>query len=70
MPDESIHSITVWLKGDCPTGDPVITEPDKFVQQIWTDLDHMPSPLFMPWTQLLTGQYISSIKDQLDQTNR
>lgn len=51
--DEDIHSLTAWMVGEWRSGEPTILEPDKFVDQGWFDLDTLPSPLFLPWDDLL-----------------
>jgi len=53
------------MLSDWKSGEATILEPDKFVEQKWTDFDHLPEPLFMPRKQLLRGQFIDEIKAQL-----
>lgn len=51
--NESIHSLTIWLKSDWVSGEPTILEPDKFAGQQWRDFSTLPSPLFEPcWHEL------------------
>lgn len=66
--DNPIHSITVWLVGEWESGEPTITEPDKFVDQKWVTFDELPSPLFLPWAELLASDFISEIKRRLQAT--
>lgn len=60
--DEGKHYVTLWMKSDWVGGEPTITEPDKFVEQAWVDFDSLPDPLFLPWQQLLTSEFIESLK--------
>ncbi len=65
---EGKHYISVWVLSDSLEGDPAITEPDKFVDQEWVDIDHLPEPLFLPWQQLLKSEFIESIRHQIKST--
>lgn len=60
--DEGKHYVTLWMKSDWASGEPTITEPDKFVKQAWVDFDHLPEPLFLPWRQLLDSEFIEPLK--------
>ncbi len=51
--NEGKHSITIWLDSDWISGEPVIQEPDKFVQLEWRTFKTLPSPLFEPCWQNL-----------------
>lgn len=62
FPDEEIHSLTVWMTSDWASGEPAITEPDKFIEQRWVGFDNLPEPLFMPWEPLLKSEFIESLK--------
>lgn len=53
---EQKHYVTLWMQSDWESGDPMITEPDKFIDQGWFDLETLPSPLFLPWEQLLRDE--------------
>jgi 8-oxo-dGTP diphosphatase len=51
--DKPIHSLTIWLDSDWVSGEPTITEPDKFIDQQWRDFKTLPAPLFEPcWQDL------------------
>jgi 8-oxo-dGTP diphosphatase len=50
---ERRHCVTLWMVGDEVGGEPVVREPDKFVDLTWYDLDTLPQPLFQPWRELL-----------------
>lgn len=39
-----------------------IAEPDKCMAQAWRTFDTLPSPLFLPWKQLLSSEFIEEIK--------
>lgn len=66
--NEDIHSLTVWMMADWKSGDPTINEPDKFVDQQWFNLDHLPEPLFLPWDSLLKSEFIGQIRTRLEQS--
>ena len=63
--DEGKHYVTVWVLSDWESGKEHITEPDKYVDMEWRDFDTLPEPLFLPWQQLLSSQFIDSMKDEL-----
>lgn len=50
--DENSHSITIFMFSDWASGEPKITEPDKFVDIGWFDFNNLPEPLFLPVKQL------------------
>lgn len=62
---EGKHYITVWLISEWKDGAESITEPEKFIEMQWRDFDNLPSPLFVPWDNLLTSQFINRIKEEL-----
>ncbi len=64
--DEKVHSLTVWMMSDWDNGEPMINEPDKFIDQKWVDFDTLPDPLFLPWKSLLEGEFLVEIKRQLE----
>jgi 8-oxo-dGTP diphosphatase len=61
--DEDKHYVTVWMLSDWAGGNEHITEPDKCIAQEWHTFDDLPSPLFLPWNQLLTSEFIEAIKN-------
>jgi 8-oxo-dGTP diphosphatase len=62
---ENKHYVTVWMLSDWKSGVEHITEPDKCLEQKWCTLETLPSPLFLPWNQLLKSEFIDDIKKQL-----
>lgn len=62
FPDDQQHSNTIWLKTKYIGGEPKITEPDKFIEQAWFNLDSLPDPLFKPWHDLLKQNISLDIK--------
>lgn len=64
--DEEIHSLTVWMMAEWKSGEPIINEPDKFIDQKWVDFESLPEPLFLPWEHLLQSQFLDTIKQQLE----
>lgn len=59
---ENKHYVTVWMLSDWKDGEEFIAEPDKCIAQAWHTFDHLPSPLFLPWNQLLSSEFIEEIK--------
>lgn len=50
---EAKHYSTIWVRCDWVSGEPTITEPDKWVDHEWRDFKSLPSPLFEPcWRNL------------------
>ena len=64
--DEGKHYVTVWMLSDWKSGTEFITEPDKCLGQEWHTFNDLPSPLFLPWNQLLGSEFIEKIKQQLE----
>lgn len=62
---EDKHYVTIWVLSDWESGTEEITEPDKFVSMEWRDFNNLPEPLFLPWKQLLSSQFIDSMKREL-----
>ena len=65
FPEEKIHSITIWIMSDYANGQPKIKVPDKIGKLEWCDFGSLPQPLFLPWNELLSSQFIGDIKKQL-----
>jgi 8-oxo-dGTP diphosphatase len=63
--EENKHYVTIWMMSDWASGEPTIMEPDKFVEQRWVDIDNLPQPLFLPWEQLLTSEFIEPIRQRI-----
>jgi hypothetical protein len=40
-------------------------EPDKYTDLGWRNFETLPSPLFLPWEQLLASEFIETIKKEL-----
>lgn len=47
------HYVTIWVESDWASGEPTLTEPDKWVDQQWRNFQTLPSPLFEPCWQNL-----------------
>ncbi len=62
---EGKHYVTIWMLSDHESGEATILEPDKYVDQDWFDLHTLPSPLFLPWEQLLKSEFLENIKEAL-----
>lgn len=63
--EDNKHYVTILMLSDYDSGEVSIHEPDKFVEQGWFDFETLPSPLFLPWQQLLKSEFISAIRDAL-----
>ncbi len=50
---EQKHYITLFMLAHAD-GEPVVKEPDKCLEWQWFDIDDLPSPLFLPLTNLLS----------------
>ena len=59
------HYVTIWVMSDWDANEPHITEPDKFIDQEWIDVDGIPEPLFLPWYELLKSEFMDDIKRQI-----
>lgn len=64
---EDKHYVTVWMMSDWLSGTPKIMEPDKCISQKWRTFETLPSPLFLPWQQLLQSPFMAAIKAELAQ---
>jgi 8-oxo-dGTP diphosphatase len=53
---ESKHYITIWMAGDCPTGEAVINAAYEMSEIGWFALDHLPPPLFLSLQNLLDSK--------------
>ena len=62
---EDKHYVTIWVLSDYESGTATILEPGKYVDQDWVDFDTLPSPLFLPWENLLQSEFLESIKSEL-----
>ena len=60
--EENKHYVTIWMISDWADGEEYITEPDKCVAQAWFTFDTLPTPLFLPWNQLLGSEFLEKIK--------
>lgn len=68
--EDNKHYITLWMVSDWESGEPVITEPDKYIDQQWVDFNSLPQPLFLLWNQLLQSEFIDPLKTALEATKR
>jgi len=59
------HYVTIWVLSDWVKNEPSITEPDKFIDQEWIDIDNLPEPLFSPWYELLKSEFMDEIRRQI-----
>ena len=47
------HYITLWMQADWLSGEPKIAAVDEVAEFSWFDWDSLPSPLFLPFENLL-----------------
>ena len=59
---ENKHYVTIWMVSDWKAGELSIMEPDKCSNVAWRTFETLPSPLFLPWEQLLHSQFIDEIR--------
>jgi 8-oxo-dGTP diphosphatase len=52
--EENKHYVTIWVFTDWISGEPTLTEPDKWINQEWRTLESMPTPLFLTLQNLLS----------------
>lgn len=51
------HYISIWMEADWLKFEPKILEPEKFIDQTWTDFHNLPHELFQPcWDNLRTAK--------------
>ena len=70
FPEEGVHSISILSLADWKAIEPQNLEPEKCEELRWVDFDSLPSPLFRPWDDLLTSQFLPTIKQELQRTKR
>lgn len=63
--DDNKHYISIWMITNWKSGEPTITEPDKYIDHVWVDFDTLPQPLFPAWERLLQGEFIDTLKKEL-----
>lgn len=56
------HYITLWMTGDCPSGEPRIAAAYEVAEWGWYTLDALPAPLFLPLDNLLAGRSYPMIR--------
>jgi 8-oxo-dGTP diphosphatase len=54
--EEDKHYVTLWIFTDWVSGEPALTEPDKWINQEWQPVINMPKPLFLPLQNLLSSR--------------
>jgi 8-oxo-dGTP diphosphatase len=60
--NDNKHYVSIWMISDYAGGKEKITEPDRYVSMRWVSFDDLPSPLFLPWVQLLESEFIVNLK--------
>jgi 8-oxo-dGTP diphosphatase len=59
---ENKHYVTIWVLSTWESGELRIMEPEKCTAATWENFDTLPSPLFLPWEQLLKSEFFDSVK--------
>ena len=54
--EEGKHYITIWMEADWVTGEPRIASARELTELGWFAWDALPSPLFLPLTNLVEGR--------------
>lgn len=53
MPSDKKHYVTIWMEADWESNEPVVVEPDKWIDHQWRNFGDLPTPLFDPcWKNL------------------
>ncbi len=65
---ENKHYVSIWMVSDYDGGQENETEPEYYVGQKWVSFDDLPSPLFLPWQQLLKSEFLKNIKSQAEKS--
>lgn len=56
MSEGGKHYITLWFRGRCDSGEAQVCAADEIAEVGWFDRQHMPSPLFLCFENLLNGK--------------
>jgi 8-oxo-dGTP diphosphatase len=49
------HYISIWMDGECLSGEPIISADYEVAELGWFEWDSLPEPLFLPFENLLRG---------------
>jgi len=52
---ENKHYLTVWMEGRYVSGEPSVASAYEMSEVAWFRWDSLPSPLFLPFANLLAG---------------
>ncbi|MBI5586227.1 MAG: NUDIX domain-containing protein [Deltaproteobacteria bacterium] len=58
FPAEEKHYVTLFITARCPTGKPLVLEPDKCSTWQWFRWSELPQPLFPPLASLVRSGYV------------
>jgi len=58
---EGKHYITLWMEGECTSGEAVVNAPYEMSEVGWFAWDNLPETLFLPFRNLLEGKCYPSI---------
>jgi 8-oxo-dGTP diphosphatase len=56
FPSEQKHYLTVWVQATYLSGQASVAYPDKVAEVAWMPWDALPKQLFIPFSNLLSGQ--------------
>jgi 8-oxo-dGTP diphosphatase len=60
---EGKHYITLWMEGECLSGEAVVNAPYEVSEVRWFAWDHLPETLFLPFRNLLEGKFYPAPSD-------
>lgn len=60
--DENKHYVTIWILSDWASGEAQNREPEKCTGIEWRTFADLPTPLFLPWKQLLESEFYTAIQ--------
>jgi 8-oxo-dGTP diphosphatase len=70
FPEDNKHYVSIWMISDYSEGQEEITEPDFYINQKWYGFDELPSPLFLPWSNLLGSEFMQKLKEEAAKTTK
>lgn len=63
---EDKHYVEIFLLADWLSGEPTITEPDRYIEQKWVDFSELPEPLFQSLYTLQNSEFFPNIKSAIE----
>lgn len=63
---EGVHYVTIWMEGEYLDGEPTVRAGYELAEVRWFSWDALPSELFLPLSNLLTGRCYPSHRGGLE----